>query len=399
MRKGLFVVGRAESMGLGTHTEEFAAAMQPERVVVMDCMNGRPLFAERIDNSVVVDVRQWRARPQRQMELLAGAEVVVAFETFYDDGLTGRMYRAGVKTVLLPMWEWSPPANVCGADLNVCLTEHDLAHVMRMRQHTGARRNRAVLADWPASPFVNKLCEACGGTGKDCRTKGEIAGDWNEAWIRDDMARVEMLEVMVKKCLKCGGVGNPREINWPPKRFLHLAGNASHNRDGTLEVLKAARYLAGTGATITVRHAFPMNALVGHETLTTEEKLGTEANVDFVGRTADRAEMFAGHDVLLCPRRLPGHSLPVNEATGAGLPCVVNDLPDNARWPYRVPCEADGFMAFGARRERTYGANVTVLGTLLRRMARGEEPLLPCPRLPTWVEWATTFDSWVKGLS
>lgn len=342
-------------MGLGTMTEEFCAAMQPERAIILDCMTGRPLCADRIANAAVVDARYWRSSV---LDHLAGAEVVVAFETFYDETLPAAL-RRNVKTVLFPMFEWTPRSHYNTCSLLLPLSETD-------RVECAANRSNWQAADWPASPAVRQFCVACNGSGKGINLGGG-------AFACDD----------------CCGSGLARKVNWPPKVFAHNAGNASHNRDGTLQVLQAAEALAGTGARLRVRGSFNVAQRFA---------VRCGPHVEFLGRADDRRELLDGVDCLVVPRRLGGHSLPINEAAGEGVPTIVLDLPDWRAWPYRVPAVPDGLFTFSRGPHPAHRADVGALGGLMQAMALGKIERLPGPRMPTWAEFAAQWDGWMSKM-
>lgn len=363
MSNGIYVIGRAERMGLGTMTEEFCAAMDPDKVIVVDCDNGRTVDASRIANAKVVKRRAFSPADE-----LKGASVVVGFETFYHNAVPeiGRHLDFNFKTVLFPMWEWSSHSQVEGSSLLVCLSETD-------RQWAGCRPmpyGFYVRYDWPASPFLKAKCRVCNGAG-----------------INDH-------GYPFSPCDRCP----IRKILWPPKTFVHLAGNAAHNRDGTREVIQAARYLRGTGARLRLHASF---------TIPPEWSINGDV-VELAGPCTDRRDLFDGADCLVCPRRIGGHSLPINEATGEGIPCIVPDLPDWAAFPYRVKMVRDG--TFGAaRRVDAWRVDVQELGLFMRAMALGyavtSDPTLnvslpqtPCPKLPTWDKFKTEWAKWMKTI-
>ncbi len=380
---GIYVIGRAERMGLGTMTEEFCAAMRPDKVIIIDRDNpGRPVDASKIANSVVV---KWRWRPPYETPIpqlhkeLEGAKIVVGFETFYDRSVVEICRQRGAKTVMFPMWEWSP-ADVYESDVLMCLSQTDKITAIQQTA-MGTRLGDIRVCDWPASPFINSICEDCQGA----------------------ITHYTMI------CPSCNGTGFHRKINWPPRTFVHLAGNASHNREGTREVLQAASYLKGTGARLRV-----------HSSFTVQWPRDPDSPIDFVGSVANRSDLLKDCDCLVQPRRLPGHSLPINEATGEGIPCIVLDLPDWKQYPYRVKAVEDGLFK-AARHEKVWKADMYDLGCRMRGLAvegrwvydpgeaivdcdhvvarpdqLPEKQPLPSPKLPTWYEFREQWKEWMK---
>lgn len=104
-----------------------------------------------------------------------------------------------------------------------------------------------------------------------------------------------------------------------PFRWLHIAGAGEHDRNGTLAVLAAARFL-DNGQTVTVHTQFP----------------GFQSDVVTIDNTntEDHWQIYEGFDALVMPRRYAGLCLPVLEAFGCGLPVVMTNMsPQNTDWP------------------------------------------------------------------
>lgn len=284
------VIGRSERMGLGTMTRDFVDCVGCDKCVVIDMQNGR---------AVDPNVGEVRRLPFRDLEsLLKGFDLVVGFETFYDRNLVRTARDLGIRTVLFPMWEWTPECDA-EADVLIALSEQD-----------ARLYPRAVRMDWMVRP-------------------------------------------------------REREPQWPPKKFLHLAGNAMHDRDNTYATLKAASYLEGTGATLTVVCSWPL----------------PENKAVVVPPLPKHTDLYNGFDCLVQPRGLPGHSLPIHEATGAGLPCIVLALQEWGRWPYAL--QPLNTRPFRARRPTVcHTADPESIGKLMRSMALGEIEYLAGPPLP-----------------
>jgi hypothetical protein len=375
MGNGIVVVGRVERMGLGTMTHEFCEAFYPDRLIVIDCLNGRKVDPSgyKCGEAKVVTRAEWNNTLYAAHLMGTDAKVCVGFETWYNDSIPAMCRGNGVKSVMFPMHEWSSPEQCRQSDLLLALSGTDYDWCLNLPQNSPCSLRRC---DWPASPFVRQKCERChgGGKGQPVATGFESAGRINE-WC------------MSQPCGRCNGTGFHRELSWPPKTFVHLAGNSSHNREGTREVLLAAHYLEGTGARLRVHSSFPLTSFPHWE------------DVDWAGPTENRADLFAGCDCLVQPRRLPGHSLPINEATGEGIPCVVLDIPDFKHYPYRVKAIPDGqFRARGLH--DCWRADVDELGDKMRSMALGRAAGHPNgythPKLPTWAEFKAQWEGWTR---
>jgi hypothetical protein len=334
-RKGLFVVGRGERMGLGSMTEDFCLGMRPEAVIILDVGRTVRVPFEYTEAGIQVSVVPFRRFRDGNVlrSLLHGAKIVVGFETFYVDWFVSMVQRMRGKTVLFPMWEWSPVYSL-RADLLINLSRTD------QEWHPSGLR----YPYWPRSPLVRPAN------------------------------------------------GLNRVIHWPPKTFLHLAGNAIHNREGTKQVLTAAKYLKGTGAKLVVRSSFDVRRL-GVE-------IDPEAPLELLPSTDSRRDLFTDCDCLVAPRRLPGHSLPINEAAGEGISCLVLDLPDWAEFPYRIPAVPQPHERWGkVQQAPVWAADPDVLGKMLRNLALGNtDPLpVPGPTLPTWDDFRSWWETEVEG--
>lgn len=335
MGNGLCFFGRHAQMGLGTMLEEFCEAMEPERVINIDCQDGRTPSVVPVKNMVTITRTEWDREANKVNDLLEGMKVVVGVETWFRNDFPQMCRNKGIKTVMFPMWEWSHDSIRAG-DLLVCLSPTDYGIYQAPKSDT--KLPHTIFSDWPACPAVH------------------------------DPNRV---------------------INWPPKTFVHCAGNAHHNRDGTKEALGAAQFLEGTGAKLVVYHNFPI-------TVPTE----SSPFVELRGSVPNRINLLAGADCMVCPRGLPGHSLPINEATGEGISVITLDLPDWARWPYRVSGYKMG-STLQSRVGRTplWEADCRQLGTLMFDMARGALDHKHGPKLPTWAEFKETWQTWMSNIN
>jgi hypothetical protein len=121
--------------------------------------------------------------------------------------------------------------------------------------------------------------------------------------------------------------------------------------------------------------------------------------VEFAGGVESRTDLLKDCDCLVQPRRLPGHSLPINEATGEGIPCIVLDLPDWKDYPYRVKSVLDTPQRFGTYNGPMVKADVEVLGQLMRSMTEGKDCQSHLmPKLPTWEEFKVQWQRWMEVL-
>lgn len=110
-----------------------------------------------------------------------------------------------------------------------------------------------------------------------------------------------------------------------PLRVLHVVGHkAAGDRNGTLQLLQALRMMRQrVHVTVVAQDArTPRIRGLRHVTLST-----------VVGGLTDYWDLYAGHHLLVLPRRYGGLCLPAQEAMGAGLGVVMSDTEPNGWWP------------------------------------------------------------------
>ncbi len=366
MSNGLVVVGRDDRMGLGSMAQDFCEGMKPDRLVLVDVGSRKGKLPESLSwAGQVISVPRGKLNTWGIENILHECKIVVGFETWYSDQLTEVARGMGVKSVLFPMWEWSSKQQCARSDELICLSKTD--HDWALSQ--GFYPDRCHRYDWPACPSLSNPLPATVECPK-CRLI-----------LNRSLLSFEHLDpVRCPGCLEGWVSSGRRKVNWPPKVFAHFAGNASHNRDGTREVLLSARYLMGTGAELRVYSSFDLGRLTSPG-----ERLGPIA---LMPSATTRREMFDGVDCLVFPRRLGGHSLATNEAAGEGIPTIVLDLPDWQEWPYRVPAHPQPLERFGNQTCPVSRADPEELGQLMRQMALGVDCRSHLnPKVPSWDEF------------
>lgn len=150
---------------------------------------------------------------------------------------------------------------------------------------------------------------------------------------------------------------DPVEPHYGPARFLHVAGHrAAGDRNGT-NLVMAALGRCRAEMRVEIATQDPRLPDVRHGT-----------NVELartVGGEVNYWDLYAGHDVLVMPRRYGGLCLPANEAAGAGLGLVMSDAsPNGSTWPAEL-VPVSNRHPFG-----TPGGTVTSHTTDSRHLAR-----------------------------
>lgn len=331
MGNGVCVIGRDDRMGLGSMTADFCQGMQPDRLVLVDVGSRKgKITIPKESYGEIVRVPRNSIPDGYLTSILRDMQVVVGFETWYWPQLPTIARSMGGKTVLFPMWEWSSDRDCGNSDYLLCLSETDY----RKYWCRPMPRVTRIKCDWPA----------------------------------------------------CSEIHDPnRQLNWPPKNFVHIAGNASHNRDGTKEVLQAAKHLVGAGATLRINAGFNYSNWCPEEMKKSSPYEGMRLELEAGFPT--RKDLFANCDCLVQPRRLGGHSLPINEAMGEGIPVLTLDLPDWQNNPYRIPAWKQPQERFGPGMCDVWSASPDELGWWMRGMALGNIAKAEGPKLPTWDEF------------
>ncbi|MFG1794148.1 glycosyltransferase [Nocardia sp. NPDC049149] len=151
-------------------------------------------------------------------------------------------------------------------------------------------------------------------------------------------------------------------------RFVHVIGRpAVRDRNGTADLLDALTYVqTPIELTVHCQDEHYVSALLASRRIPRHIHLNVRT-----GDVPDHAELYAGHDVLLLPRRFAGLCLPANEALGAGLPVVMTDVSPNSTWlpaDWLVPAESRGsFMA--KTRVEVYSADHRALAAKIDQFA------------------------------
>lgn len=287
MRLGL--IARADARGLGIQTRSVHDNLHPVKTMVVDCPSAKPLPLRRDwypgatwihGLPTHADFRVW----------LDGLDVVYTAETGYSYALWDEAERAGVKTVLHvnpefcdrldrptlwaapSMWHWDQlpdPKVFLPVPISGCKPS--------LNTHFGE--------DADFRPLANRTCTEALHVGGTCK-------------------------------------GSARN-------FLHVVGRpATRDRNGSEDLLASLQYVtASIRLTVTCQEpGFVENLL---------PRFRIPPNVGLIVRSGDvqcNTDLYRGQDVLLMPRRFGGLCLPLNEAVGFGMPCVLPDISPNNTW-------------------------------------------------------------------
>lgn len=157
-----------------------------------------------------------------------------------------------------------------------------------------------------------------------------------------------------------------RDINLQrngPKRFLHIVGKiASHDRNGTLDLINAMKFSKGDFELI-IRSQYD---LPEYKELTNDHRI-----IFDIRNIPEQNDMYQNFDLMILPRRYGGLCLPMNEALACGLPVIMSNIsPNNRVLPEKWLVDAEVSMTFMARTNiDVYLTDVTKLAMKLDKFA------------------------------
>lgn len=269
MRLGL--VAYSDNTGLGNQTHAYYRHLQPARVLLIDRSGNKVEHAFHPERYPDADIIVKGLPDYGQTELfLAGLDVVLMAECSPTQHLLRRAQELGVKTVIVPNWEYF----------------HNL------------KKTRLLLPDLLLAPSLWHF--------------DEYPGEKKYLPFPIEVSRP---------------VGKDVDTGY---NFMHVAGlPIAPDRNGTLTVLQALEHVtARIKMTIFCQKPGYIDELIAQNGIKVPE------NVQLLQVTSvkNTAELYEGQHVLLMPRRFGGLCLPVNEALGYGLPVIMPDISPNNRW-------------------------------------------------------------------
>lgn len=279
MTQRIGTVCYATEQGLGYLAKSFYDARVITDVMIFRHPHGdRPTRREWYPPGTV----ELTSRPfvgERVERFLDDLDCVLFFETPFDWGFVRRCRERGVKTVLIPMYEWMverPPHRLDGM-IFPSLLDQDYFR-----------------GSYPDCPFI------------------PIPADPAFSWEQRTIAR----------------------------KFLHNAGNiGSRNHKGTLELLQAMKFVRSP-IQLTVRCQDGRGL---RQLIQSAPEVERDSRVQFVFEPVPRESLFRGHDVYVAPEKYNGLSLPLQEAFASGLAVMTtNRYPANTWLPPEPLIPASG---------------------------------------------------------
>ena len=141
------IIARCDNTGLGVMTVDFFQNIVVQKVLVVPGI--QESHVDRFANRLGVTVISPTGMPTLEDidRFLEKVDVVVAFETPYDWNIFMRARQLGIKTVLIPMYEWTPPNDKipCCPDLFLCPSRLDYEELPEPKQYIPTPVNRNII--------------------------------------------------------------------------------------------------------------------------------------------------------------------------------------------------------------------------------------------------------------
>jgi hypothetical protein len=262
----------ATEQGLGCLAKSFFDAGIIQEAIIIPHRHNRN-HPEWYGSHAIVNP-SWQLSDPQIYPLLSRLDVMLFFETPFDWSFPAECRARGVKTVLMPMYEWHPddPKYRNQFDLYLCPSLLDIDYF--------SPHSKTAFFVPPADPTT---------------------------WTLRTHAR----------------------------RYLHNAGHGgSRWHKGTLELLRAVPLLRPEiRLTIRCQETGQLNKMLSHV-----PSLYDDSRVEFVTGTIPYSELFSGsHDVYVAPEKYNGLSLPLQEAFAAGLLVMASDRYPANTWLPKEP--------------------------------------------------------------
>lgn len=142
------IIARCDNGGLGIMAFDFFRNVMVEKVLVISSSyeNYHDRFDGYVGTRPIICSRGMPALDEID-DFLEGMDVVVAFETPYNWNIFARAKERGIKTVLIPMYEWTPENDQIPVmpDLFLCPSELDYREMPEPKKFLPTPINRAII--------------------------------------------------------------------------------------------------------------------------------------------------------------------------------------------------------------------------------------------------------------
>lgn len=262
----LGLVCRADDSGLGSLSQDFYKYLQPEKVLtIYGKYSNHP---ERFPGAIICN--QGLPSLQQIKDFIKDIDVLITFETAYNWNLISEAKKKGVKTVIIPNYEWTPQNPPVEPDLWLC-----------------------------PSLLDEKIYKADGKT--------------NVAYLPIPIDRTKI----------------PFRLRTKASTFVFNNGHGgSIGRNSAREVIEAIWRIPPKNPLATGDAKFLIRSQVQMESML------RMPHITFQFGDFPKEKLFEEGDVLIFPHKFDGLSLPIQEAIASGMPVLTTDyFPFNEMLP------------------------------------------------------------------
>jgi hypothetical protein len=268
MRLG--IIARSDNTGLGNQTRNIVNMLNPDKILLIDStpFNENKQHPEWYAGYDCITTSKGFATREEIVSFLDGIDVVLTCESFYSSMFLSLADKRKVKTILQYNYEF----------LDLVVDPNQRMPSMLL------------------SPSV-----------------------WNIEQVEKvlgDLTKVVYLPPPIDPV----AFSSQRETNMSKthNKILHIAGKfASKDRNGTSTVIDMLKY-SSADYELVIKSQTPIEADCNDSRLTID-----------VSNTENHADLYAGYDAMVLPRRYAGLCLPMNEALMSALPVFMTDISPN----------------------------------------------------------------------
>ena len=275
MRLG--IIARSDKTGLGNQTRELVEMLSPQKILLIDSshFNKNKQFPEIYEGYAISTTSKGFASNQEVRDFLQDLDAVLSCETFYNVDFVSIAKEMGVKTLLQYNFEFLDYLKFPGRPLPDVLISPSL---------------------WNFEFVFNEFGKNCDVVHLPPPTSPD----------RFDLAR-------------------RKNIKTENKRVLHLAGKiADADRNGTNTVIEMLKH-SQAGYELVIKVQNPERL----EKKSNDPRLKIDST-----NPNNHADLYAGFDAMVLPRRYAGLCLPMNESLISGLPVFMTNIsPNNSVLP------------------------------------------------------------------
>ena len=285
------IIARCDDTGLGNQTRELVSMLNPDKIMLINSrfFNQNKQHFDWYDEYNYTTTLKGFPTSAEISNFIAGIDVVISCETFYNPSFIDIARSRGVKTILQYNYEFFG---------NLVHTEWSLPDVL-------------------VAPSLWNMDNIVKGFGDKCKV------------------------VYLPPPTNHQNFKNAKENNMSKShnRILHIGGKAAvKDRNGTNSVIEMLKYSTGDYEVV-VKTQTDLGIRNANERLTIQ-----------TSTTKEPEDLYSGYDAMVLPRRYAGLCLPMNEALLSGLPVFMPRIsPNNVILPDKWTIEASKIDEFKAK--------------------------------------------------